>query len=175
MDGGKTARTRTDAYVRTIFITSLIGAPIMAIAPLTGSATWNLALLWPGTIIAGSYLGVMAVSFVVITPNEMRGQITAVYLFVTNILGMAVGTSILAAFTDFLYQDDALLFSAAACGVFTRWRRCVSGSVCRPTVRLWRKPGTGRLNNRRRPGYQLLKLAKTSTDSRLILAAGALI
>lgn len=113
-------RGYTDAYVRTIFITSLIGAPIMAIAPLTGSATWNLALLWPGTIIAGSYLGVMAVSFVVITPNEMRGQITAVYIFVTNILGMAVGTSILAAFTDFLYQDDALLHYslATACGVF---------------------------------------------------------
>lgn len=113
-------RGYTDAYVRTIFITSLIGAPIMAIAPLTGSATWNLALLWPGTIIAGSYLGVMAVSFVVITPNEMRGQVTAVYIFVTNIIGMAVGTSILAAFTDFLYQDDELLHYslATACGLF---------------------------------------------------------
>ena len=45
----------------------------------------------------------------------MRGQMTAVYIFVTNIFGMAVGTSILAAFTDFLFRDDqALKYSIAA-------------------------------------------------------------
>ena len=92
----------------------------MSIAPLTHDPTWNVILLWPGVIIAGSYLGVLAVAMVVITPNEMRGQITAIYLFVTNILGMAVGTSVLAAFTDFLFRDDALLHYsiATACGLF---------------------------------------------------------
>ena len=59
----------------------------------------------------------MAVSFVVISPNQLRGQLTAVYIFVTNILGMAVGTSVLAAFTDFLYQDDALLHYSIATAV----------------------------------------------------------
>lgn len=113
-------RGHTDSYVRAIFLTSMVGAPIMVAAPLTGDPTWNLILLWPGVIIAGSYLGVLAVSMVVITPNEMRGQITAIYLFVTNILGMAVGTSVLAAFTDFLFRDDSLLHYsvATACGLF---------------------------------------------------------
>ena len=110
----------TDSYVRAIFLTSLLAIPLMVAAPLTGSARWNLILLWPGMIMAGSYLGVLAVSFVIITPNEMRGQITAVYLFFTNIMGMAVGTTILAAFTDFLFKDDALLHYsiATACGLF---------------------------------------------------------
>lgn len=110
----------TDAYVRVIFLTALAAIPLMVIGPLTGSKTWNIILLWPGMLMAGSYLGVLAVSFVVITPNEMRGQITAIYLFVTNILGMAVGTSVLAAFTDFLFKDDALLHYsvATACGLF---------------------------------------------------------
>ena len=113
-------RGYTDAYVRAIFLTSMVGAPLMSIAPLTHDPTWNVILLWPGVIIAGSYLGVLAVAMVVITPNEMRGQVTAIYLFVTNILGMAVGTSVLAAFTDFLFQDDALLHYsiATACGLF---------------------------------------------------------
>ena len=113
-------RGYTDCWVRVCFFTSLIAIPLMVAAPLTGSATWNLVLLWPGALMAGSYLGVLAVSFVVITPNQMRGQITAVYLFVTNILGMAIGTSVLAAFTDFLFQDDALLHYsvATACAVF---------------------------------------------------------
>ena len=48
-------------------------------------------------------------AMVVITPNQMRGQITAMYIFVTNMLGLAVGASVLAAFTDFVYQDESLL------------------------------------------------------------------
>ncbi|MEM7219472.1 MAG: MFS transporter, partial [Pseudomonadota bacterium] len=113
-------RGYTDSWVRTCFITSLLATPLMVGGPLSESEFWNIALLWPGMVMAGSYLGVLAVSFVVITPNQMRGQITAIYIFVTNIIGMAVGTSVLAAFTDFLYQDDALLHYsvATACGLF---------------------------------------------------------
>jgi hypothetical protein len=79
-----------------------------------GSKMLTLALLFPATMFGGAYLGVMAASFQPITPNQMRGQTTAMYIFVTNIFGMAVGTSILAAFTDFVYQDDAKLHLSIA-------------------------------------------------------------
>ena len=111
------ANGHSDAYVRSIFITSLLAIVPATWAPLAGDATLTLIILCPATLLAGSYLGVMAVSFVVITPNQMRGQLTAVYIFVTNILGMAVGTSVLAAFTDFLYRDDALLHYSIATSV----------------------------------------------------------
>ncbi|MBT4492510.1 MAG: MFS transporter [Gammaproteobacteria bacterium] len=113
-------RGHTDSYVRAIFLTTLIAIPLMVAAPLTGSAEWNLILLWPGMAMAGSFLGVLAVSIVVITPNEMRGQVTAVYLFVTNILGMAIGTTVLAALTDFFFKDDNLLHYSVAtvCALF---------------------------------------------------------
>ena len=55
-------------------------------------------MLFPATMFGAAYLGVMAASFQPITPNQMRGQTTAIYIFVTNIFGMAVGTSVLAAF-----------------------------------------------------------------------------
>ena len=114
------SRGHKDSWVRACFWTSLIATPFMVLGPLSGSAAWNIALLWPGVVMAGSYLGVLAVSIIVITPNQMRGQVTAVYIFVTNILGMALGTSVLAAFTDFLFKDDALLHYsvATACGLF---------------------------------------------------------
>jgi MFS family permease len=111
------ARGYADAYVRSILITSLLAIGPAVYAPLAGDATLTLLALCPATLLAGSYLGVMAVSFVVITPNQMRGQLTAIYIFVTNIMGMAVGTSVLAAFTDFLYQDDALLHYSIATSV----------------------------------------------------------
>ena len=61
-----------------------------------------------------TYLGIMAVSFQLITPNQMRGQTTAIYILATTILGMAVGTSALAAFTDFVFQSDGALHYSIA-------------------------------------------------------------
>jgi len=103
-----------DSYVRAIMYTSIMAVFPAVAAPLMGSKEMTLLLLFPATMFGGAYLGVMAASFQPITPNQMRGQATAIYIFVTNIFGMAVGTSILAAFTDFLYQDDnALHYSIA--------------------------------------------------------------
>lgn len=107
-------RGHTDAYVRAIMYASMIAVVPATAAPLMGSHTATLILLFPATAFGGMYLGVMAASFQPITPNQMRGQTTAVYIFVTNIFGMAVGTSILAAFTDFVYQDDAKLHYSIA-------------------------------------------------------------
>jgi MFS family permease len=110
----------TDGYVRAIFLSALLAIPLTISAPLAGDAQLTLLILFPATLMSSAYMGVMAVAIVTITPNQMRGQVTAVYIFVTNMLGMAVGTSILAAFTDFLYQgDDSLHYSiATANGLF---------------------------------------------------------
>lgn len=102
-------RGHTDAYVRTILLTSMLTIVPSVIAPLAGEARWTLLFLWPAEFLGSSYIGVLAVAMVVITPNQMRGQITALYIFVTNMLGLAVGTSVVAAFTDFVYRDEMLL------------------------------------------------------------------
>lgn len=108
------ARRHADAYVRAIIYTSLLAVLPAVLAPLMQDQFLTLLLLVPATGFGAAYLGVMAAAFQPITPNQMRGQTTAIYIFVTNIIGMAVGTSVLAAFTDFLYQDDnALHYSIA--------------------------------------------------------------
>jgi len=108
------ARKHTDSYVRAIMYASMIALFPAVAAPLMGSKVATLTLLFPATMFGGAYLGVMAASFQPITPNQMRGQTTAMYIFVTNIFGMAVGTSVLAAFTDFVYQDDSKLHLSIA-------------------------------------------------------------
>jgi MFS family permease len=107
-------RGHTDAYVRTIMYASMLATFPAVAAPLMGSKVLTLIVLWPAVLLGAAYLGVMAASFQPITPNQMRGQTTAIYIFVTNIFGMAVGTSVLAAFTDFLYQDDGKLHYSIA-------------------------------------------------------------
>ncbi len=107
-------RGHTDAYVRAIMYASMLAVIPAVAAPLMGDITLTLIVLFPATMFGGAYLGVMAASFQPITPNQMRGQMTAVYIFVTNILGMAVGTSVQAFFTDFVYQDDNKLHLSIA-------------------------------------------------------------
>lgn len=108
------ARGKTDAYVRAIMYASIIAVFPAVAAPLMPTMNGTLMLLFPATMFGGAYLGVMAASFQPITPNQLRGQTTAIYIFVTNILGMAAGTSVNAAFTDFLYQDDGKLHYSIA-------------------------------------------------------------
>lgn len=107
-------RGYTDSYVRAIMYASMIAVFPAVAAPLMPTLDLTLTLLFPATLFGGAYLGVMAASFQPITPNQLRGQTTALYIFVTNILGMAVGTSVNAAFTDFLYQDDGKLHYSIA-------------------------------------------------------------
>ena len=57
----------------------------------------------------------------VVTPNEFRGQITALYTAVGGLFAISVGPSVIASFTDFVFKDEALLgnslmlFIAIAC------------------------------------------------------------
>lgn len=86
------------------------------IAPLMPTA--DLALLFAAVLIAlqYGYFGIAISALQTITPNEMRAQVSAVLLFSTNILGLIVGPTVVALFTDYLFQGDEFLnYSLALC------------------------------------------------------------
>jgi len=39
-------------------------------------------------------------------PNQMRGQASAVYLFIISIIGLGLGPQALALVTDYVFKDD---------------------------------------------------------------------
>jgi MFS family permease len=45
----------------------------------------------------------------VITPNQMRGQVTALFLFVFNIIGFGLGATFVAAITNYVIGDESQL------------------------------------------------------------------
>lgn len=51
--------------------------------------------------------GCAAAAMQEITPNQLRGQISAIYLFFLNFIGLAFGPTLIAFFTDSVYGDDA--------------------------------------------------------------------
>ena len=108
------ARGQTDGFVRTVFYSSIIAIPFVVGAPLAGSPALTFLLLGPGMVLSAAYIGVLAASFTLITPNRMRGQVTAIYIFCTSILGMALGISCVAWFTDYVFMNDNSLHYSLA-------------------------------------------------------------
>jgi MFS family permease len=41
-----------------------------------------------------------------IVPSRMRGQASAIYLFVVNLIGLGVGPTAVALLTDYVFHDD---------------------------------------------------------------------
>lgn len=85
---------------------TLVGNPWLALALLS-----LLVLLFSGPIA----LGVSALQQ--LTPNEMRGQVSAVYLLIVNFLGIGFGPTLVALVTDYGFGNDAALgYSLALVG-----------------------------------------------------------
>jgi MFS family permease len=60
-----------------------------------------------------------AASLMMVCPNQMRGQIAALYYFVLSLMGLTVGPSAVAVVTDFVFRDEMMLRYSLAltCGV----------------------------------------------------------
>ncbi len=94
----------------------LIGLLAIAIALPAGIAatfasTPTLALALFGVFLFGCAMpwGSAVAALHEITPNQMRGQISAIHLFCLSLIGTGVGPTLVALFTDNLFgRDDAL-------------------------------------------------------------------
>lgn len=98
-----------DAYVRTIVI-SMIG--LLPCAAMLGYVEQEgIALLFLSLAIFFSAFqgGIAGGALQLMTPNRMRGQIMAVYLLVANLIGLGLGPTVIAATTDYVFQNDAAI------------------------------------------------------------------
>ncbi len=99
----------------------LVGLLAIAIALPSGvAATFmaspELALALFGVFLFGCALpwGSAVAALHEITPNQMRGQISAIHLFCLSLIGTGVGPTLVALFTDKLFKNEAALGSSMA-------------------------------------------------------------
>lgn len=105
------ARGYEDGHIRTIRLSILLGGPFLILAPLMPDSVLALALLAPGFLFVTMH-GVGTVALQVITPNEYRARITALYFFVANLVGLGLGPTLIALVTDLGFgYDGALRYS----------------------------------------------------------------
>jgi MFS family permease len=98
-----------DANVRASTILFAAAAPFSILAPLMPSG--GLALVCHGVAVACGLASSVPQNSAIqrITPNEMRGQVTAIYLFMFIVFG-ALGSQLIGTITQRVFQSDALLW-----------------------------------------------------------------
>lgn len=107
----------SDAHLRVVRWSVATMTPCFVLLPFAPSAPVAVGLLALATFTSSLHGGVAGAALQLITPNELRGQITAVYFFVANLVGLGLGPTAVALITDYGYRDpQALGFSIATLG-----------------------------------------------------------
>lgn len=103
------ARGYRDATMRVGFIVAVAWFPTGMLYPVMTNATLSVLLLIPSAFLASAPFGVAPAAIQQIMPNEMRGQASAIYLFVINLIGLGIGPTAVAMTTDYVFHNDNMV------------------------------------------------------------------
>ena len=112
MTGGRMAdwmrerRGRLDSNMRVAMWVTILSLPLAIVAYQIEHAYWFLAVLSPVVFLTAAPFGVAPAAIQQMMPNPMRGQASAIYLFLNNLIGLGLGPTSVALFTDYVYGDD---------------------------------------------------------------------
>jgi MFS family permease len=87
----------------------LVGAPLMITGLLATNGSVALVLVASFYFFLVPFQGVAAAIIQRTTPNEFRGRLTALYLFVTNAVGFGTGPTLVALISKYIVRDEVRL------------------------------------------------------------------
>jgi len=96
-------RGHEDAALRTAVHSLIVAIPCGIAAPLVADVDTALYLIAVLVFFLTFPQGTNVAAFQLITPNEMRAQVSAVFLLVTNVFGLGLGGTIVALLTDYWF------------------------------------------------------------------------
>jgi MFS family permease len=101
-----------------------IGLTAMGIVPAIlimggGSEFLQLALVAALVLFASVSTGLIPAATQLVTPNELRGQMTALYLMLTAIVGLGLGPTLVALLVDFYFEDTMAVGKAMSLVIST--------------------------------------------------------
>lgn len=109
--GGKLAdwlarRGFQDSNMRVGLIGALAWLPAGMLYPLMPNGNLAVVALVPTIFLTSLPVGVAAAAIQEMMPNVMRGQASALYLFVINLIGLGLGPTAVAVMTDYVFHND---------------------------------------------------------------------
>lgn len=112
-----------DFQLRVAMISLLLIAPTLvalAVAPTQGSALACIALV---SFLVPMPLALVATCIQSVTPNQMRGVLVGTHVVTVNVIGLALGPTLVAFSTDYVFADrqavgySLALVGTVACGI----------------------------------------------------------
>jgi len=107
-------RGRRDAPLRA----GVIGACAMAVPAVAFTQVGNLyasvALLVPAMFFASFPMPTSTAAMQILPPNQLRAQISALFLLVSNLIGLGLGTTLVALLTDRVFRTPAAVGDSMA-------------------------------------------------------------
>lgn len=128
------SRGHKDGQIKAIIIGLIASMPLTMIFPLIDDYNLAMVVFAASAFVMGFPYGVGAAAIQVVTPNQMRGLVSAVFLFLINIIGMGLGPTVVASFTDFVFMDQYKLgYSLVATAAFALPISLIMVLACRKT------------------------------------------
>jgi len=100
---------KQDAKLRVPMIAALIGLVPSVLYPVMPTLSLVLMFLAVSTFFSNFMLGVAPAAIQEIVPKNMRGQFSALYLFIVNLIGLGIGPTAVALVTDKIFGDPESL------------------------------------------------------------------
>jgi MFS family permease len=108
---------RDDANLRVVLLGKLAALPFGILFPFMPNAYLAVAVSTIGLFFLSLTAAPLNAALQFITPHQMRGQITALFLFVFNVIGFGLGPILVALFTDYVFKAESQVgLSIAATG-----------------------------------------------------------
>jgi MFS family permease len=103
-----------DAPLR-LGVPSAIGTAILfPLAFLSHSATWTIVLICPALFCLALPMGTAVAALQMIFPNQVRGQVSAFYLFCLNLGGLSIGPLMPGVLDDHVFHSEAAIGTSLA-------------------------------------------------------------
>jgi MFS family permease len=102
-------RGRADANLLVTLIAFALAVPAAILFPLMPTPQLSIGMWGVLNFVAMLSPGPQNAALQIITPNQMRGQVTALYLFIFNAVGFGSGATVVAFVTDHVFRNEAMI------------------------------------------------------------------
>lgn len=98
-----------DSYFRIGLICTILPVPLTLLVTTLSNLDATMLLLCPWIFLISMPIAIGPIALQAITPNQLRAQITAVYMLFLNLITALLGPTGIGFITDYLFQDEGAI------------------------------------------------------------------
>jgi MFS family permease len=98
-----------EAPMRVMMLGAVGTLVLLPVGTLLADVRWTLAFLFAGVFFLALPMGISAAALQRIFPNQVRGVVSALYLFILNIGGQSLGPLLPGMFNDYLFHNGKMI------------------------------------------------------------------